>query len=283
MRSRSSACAACATLAPGGRRSSGARRILPTPEFFGVRVLDDFPLAVLREYIDWSPFFHTWGLRGIYPRILDDEAQGEQARQIFHDGNVLLDRIVQENLLTARGVHGFFSASAVGDDVELYADHTRTRTLGRLHFLRQQANREGRRAVPLAGRLHRTAGDGAVRLNGCLCSDDRHRTEGAVRRLSGRARRLQRHHGRGAGGPAGGGVCRVPAQARPRPVGLWLRGNVYAAGPDQREVSRHSAGAWLSRPARTTRRREQSGACWTWKRTPACCSPNRSPCGRAPA
>ncbi len=117
---------------------------LATPEFFGVRVLHDFPLAVLREYIDWSPFFHTWGLRGIYPRILEDEAQGEQARQIFHDGNVLLDRMVREKLITARGVHGFFSASAVGDDVELFADHARTRTLGRFHFLRQQANREGR-------------------------------------------------------------------------------------------------------------------------------------------
>ncbi len=116
---------------------------LATPDFFGVRVLDRFPLAVLREYIDWSPFFHTWGLRGIFPRILDDEAQGEQARQIFHDGNLLLDRIVREELLTARGVHGFFSASAVGDDVQLYADHTRGEALQRLHFLRQQANREG--------------------------------------------------------------------------------------------------------------------------------------------
>ena len=116
---------------------------LATPEFFGVRVLDEFPLAVLREYIDWSPFFHTWGLRGIFPRILDDEAQGEQARQIFHDGNLLLDRIVGDKLLTARGVYGFFSASAVGDDVQLYADQTRTQALHRLHFLRQQANREG--------------------------------------------------------------------------------------------------------------------------------------------
>ena len=117
---------------------------LALPEFFGVRVLDEFPLEVLREYIDWSPFFHTWGLRGIYPRILDDEAQGEQARQIFHDGKLLLDRIVREKLVTARGVHGFFSASAVGDDVQLYADHTRSVALPRLHFLRQQANREGK-------------------------------------------------------------------------------------------------------------------------------------------
>ncbi len=97
---------------------------LPTPEFTGVRVLDDFPLATLREFIDWTPFFHTWELKGVYPRILEDERQGEQARQIFAEGNALLDRIVNEKLLTARGVYGFFAANAVGDDVELYADES---------------------------------------------------------------------------------------------------------------------------------------------------------------
>ncbi len=117
---------------------------LATPDFFGVQVLDNFPLETLREYIDWSPFFHTWGLRGIYPRILEDENQGEQARQIFEDGKVLLDRMIREKLVTARGVHGFFSASAVGDDVQLYADHSRAKVLPPLHFLRQQANREGK-------------------------------------------------------------------------------------------------------------------------------------------
>ncbi len=113
------------------------------PEFTGVRVIDDMSLAALREFIDWSPFFHTWGLRGLYPRILDDERQGEQARQIYEDGNKLLDRIVEEKLLTARGVYGLFPASAICDDVELYTDDTRTEVLEKLHFLRQQANREG--------------------------------------------------------------------------------------------------------------------------------------------
>jgi 5-methyltetrahydrofolate--homocysteine methyltransferase len=116
---------------------------LAVPAFTGVRVLDNFPLATLREFIDWTPFFHTWGLKGIYPRILEHEEQGEQARQIFHEGNVLLDRIVENNLITARGVYGFFPASAVGDDVELYTDGTREQVLQRFHFLRQQANREG--------------------------------------------------------------------------------------------------------------------------------------------
>jgi 5-methyltetrahydrofolate--homocysteine methyltransferase len=116
---------------------------LPAPAFTGVRVLDNFPLATLREYIDWSPFFHTWGLKGIYPRILDHEHQGAQARQIFADGNALLDTIVEQNLLTARGVYGFFPANAVGDDVELYCDRTAGKVRERFHFLRQQANREG--------------------------------------------------------------------------------------------------------------------------------------------
>ena len=119
---------------------------IPTPEFMGVRVLDDFPLATLRDYIDWTPFFHTWELKGVYPRILDDERQGAQAKQIFAEANALLDTIIEKKLLTARGVYGIFPASAVGDDVELYADGSRTKRLERFHFLRQQSNREGSEA-----------------------------------------------------------------------------------------------------------------------------------------
>ena len=116
---------------------------LAVPEFTGVRVLEDFPLATLREFIDWSPFFHTWELKGVYPRILDDEKLGAQARQLFTEANVLLDRIVQEKLLTARAGYGFFPANAVCDDVELYKDDSRASVRAKLHFLRQQANREG--------------------------------------------------------------------------------------------------------------------------------------------
>jgi 5-methyltetrahydrofolate--homocysteine methyltransferase len=116
---------------------------LPVPTFTGVRVLDNFPLATVRDFIDWSPFFHTWGLKGIYPRIFDHPEQGAQARQIFAEGNALLDRIIAENLLQARGVYGLFPASVVGDDVELYTDSTRGTVLEQFHFLRQQANREG--------------------------------------------------------------------------------------------------------------------------------------------
>ena len=116
---------------------------LPAPEFTGVRVLDNFPLATLREFIDWTPFFHTWELKGVYPRILDHEQYGAQARQLFTEAGTLLDRIVEGKLLVARGVYGFFRANATGDDIELYADGDRTKVFERLHFLRQQANREG--------------------------------------------------------------------------------------------------------------------------------------------
>ncbi len=116
---------------------------LPVPAFTGVHVLDSFPLAKLRDFIDWTPFFHTWGLKGIYPRILEDEKFGAQARQIFAEGNALLDRIIEKNLLTARGVYGFFPASAVGDDIELYTDESREKVLQRFHFLRQQSHKEG--------------------------------------------------------------------------------------------------------------------------------------------
>jgi 5-methyltetrahydrofolate--homocysteine methyltransferase len=115
---------------------------VPAPEFTGVRVLEDFPLHTLREFIDWTPFFHTWELKGVYPRILEHEKYGEQARQIFKEGNLLLDQIIEKKLIRARGVYGFFPANAVGDDVELYTDDSRTQVLAKLCFLRQQQQKD---------------------------------------------------------------------------------------------------------------------------------------------
>ncbi len=116
---------------------------IAVPSFTGVRVFDKFSLATLREFIDWTPFFHTWELKGIYPRILEDAKQGAQARQIFAEANALLDRMIAEDLLTARAVYGFFPANAAGDDIEIYTDESRSQVLTTFHFLRQQANREG--------------------------------------------------------------------------------------------------------------------------------------------
>jgi 5-methyltetrahydrofolate--homocysteine methyltransferase len=115
---------------------------VPTPEFTGVRVLDDFPIATLRDYIDWTPFFHTWELKGIYPRIFEHEKYGEQAKMIFAEANLLLDQIIEQKSISARGVYGLFPANAVGDDVELYTDASRSTVLERFHFLRQQAQKD---------------------------------------------------------------------------------------------------------------------------------------------
>ncbi|MBE7157687.1 MAG: methionine synthase [Rhodospirillales bacterium] len=116
---------------------------VPLPGRQGVHVLHDVPLEELRPFIDWSPFFHTWGLKGLYPRIFDNATHGAQARQIFDEAQLMLDKIIEGKLLTARGVYGLFPANAVGDDVELYTDCERTDVLDQLHFLRQQAHREG--------------------------------------------------------------------------------------------------------------------------------------------
>jgi 5-methyltetrahydrofolate--homocysteine methyltransferase len=97
-----------------------------------------FSLAELVPLIDWSPFFHTWELRGVFPAILNHEKYGEQARKLYDDARELLDEIVRQRLLTARGVYGFFPANAAGDDLEVYANEGRTEVVARFHFLRQQ-------------------------------------------------------------------------------------------------------------------------------------------------
>ncbi len=97
-----------------------------------------FGLATLVDYIDWSPFFHAWELRGRYPAILDDPVVGPQARELFADGQELLQRIMKENLLVARGVFAFWPANSVGDDIEIYRDESRDEVIARFHFLRQQ-------------------------------------------------------------------------------------------------------------------------------------------------
>jgi len=116
-------------------------KVAPKPAFTGTKVFEAYPLADLVPYIDWTPFFHTWELRGSYPKIFDDKFVGVEAKKLYDDAQVLLKEIVDNNLLQANGVIGFWPANAVGDDIELFTDESRTQQLTRIHTLRQQSEK----------------------------------------------------------------------------------------------------------------------------------------------
>ncbi|HNI67261.1 MAG TPA: methionine synthase, partial [Nitrospira sp.] len=111
---------------------------LPVPAFTGVRTIDRMSLRELVPFIDWTPFFHTWELRGRYPGILEDPTVGPKAKELLADAEALLAEIIRDDLLTARGVYGFFPANSVGDDIELYRDLDRQERVTTFHTLRQQ-------------------------------------------------------------------------------------------------------------------------------------------------
>ena len=111
----------------------------PKPTFLGTKVFDDYSLEELSEYIDWTPFFSTWELRGKYPAIFEDSFVGEEAKTLFNDAQSMLRRIIDEKWLTAKGVIGFFPANAVNeDDIEIYASEDRKEVIETLNNLRQQ-------------------------------------------------------------------------------------------------------------------------------------------------
>jgi 5-methyltetrahydrofolate--homocysteine methyltransferase len=109
----------------------------------GVHAFNDYPLAELAEYIDWTPFFHTWELSGQYPRIFDDPKKGEEARKLFADAQKQLKDMIADKRLTAQGVYGLWPAANIGDDVEIYADEARKDVIGVNHGLRQQMKKDG--------------------------------------------------------------------------------------------------------------------------------------------
>jgi len=118
----------------------------PKPSFLGTRTFKAYDLADLARYIDWTPFFQAWELKGQYPRILQDDKYGEAARPLFDDAKAMLKQIIEEKWLTANAVVGFWPANSVGDDIELFADETRKTPLATLHTLRQQMARESGKA-----------------------------------------------------------------------------------------------------------------------------------------
>jgi 5-methyltetrahydrofolate--homocysteine methyltransferase len=112
----------------------------PAPQQPGVHVFESYDLAELRDYIDWQPFFNAWEMKGKFPDILNSPATGETARSLYDDAQKMLDRLIEEEWLTANAVLGLFPANAVGDDIEIYTDDSRTEVLTRLHNLRQQGD-----------------------------------------------------------------------------------------------------------------------------------------------
>ncbi|MEJ7779925.1 MAG: methionine synthase [Daejeonella sp.] len=115
--------------------------IAPKPAFTGTKIFADFSLDELVPYIDWTPFFHTWELRGSYPKIFEDKFVGDEAKKLYDEARALLDKILKEKSLRAKGVIGFWPANAVGDDIELYTDESRKEVYKTIHTLRQQAEK----------------------------------------------------------------------------------------------------------------------------------------------
>ncbi|UIJ94683.1 methionine synthase (plasmid) [Sinorhizobium meliloti] len=121
------------------------------PSFLGTRIFEGWDLAELARYIDWTPFFQTWELKGVFPKILDDERQGAAARQLFEDAQAMVEKIVAEAWFAPKAVIGFWPAASMGDDVRLFADEVREAELATFFTLRQQmVKRDGRPNVALA-------------------------------------------------------------------------------------------------------------------------------------
>ena len=116
------------------------------PSFLGTKIFDDYDIAELRDYIDWTPFFQSWDLHGRYPAILTDKVVGEAATALFKDAQTMLDQMIEEKWLTAKAVIGFWPAARDGDDIIVYDDEARTSERARLHSLRQQMQRSNGRA-----------------------------------------------------------------------------------------------------------------------------------------
>ena len=113
----------------------------PKPSFLGLQVLDEFPLTALVPFIDWSPLFHAWQLKGTYPRIFEDSIFGPRAIEVFQDAWGLVENIVADRSLHTRAVYGFWPANSLGDDIQLFSDESRTNVIATLHTLRQQTRK----------------------------------------------------------------------------------------------------------------------------------------------
>jgi len=115
--------------------------IPPKPSFTGNKTFSKYSLEEIRNYIDWTPFFITWMLKGKFPAILDNKKYGKEAQRVYDDANDLLDQILRDESLTLNGVIGMYPANSFGDDIEIYSDDVKTRIVDEFHFLRQQGKK----------------------------------------------------------------------------------------------------------------------------------------------
>ncbi len=138
----------------------------PQPQFLGVRQFEDYPLETLRDSIDWTPFFHAWEMKGRYPDLLDHPQRGEAARDLFKEANQLLDEIIDDRLLQARAVVGFFPANAIGDDIEVYGDEIPAGDCRGYSHPAATDGQERRQGQSRSGRLRGSKGVGRGRPRG---------------------------------------------------------------------------------------------------------------------
>ena len=233
----------------------------PAPKEPGIHVLEAYDLAELRDYIDWQPFFNAWEMKGKFPDILHNPTTGETARALYDDAQAMLDKVIAEKWLTANAVFGFFPASAVGDDIEVYTDESRSEVLTTLRNLRQQG--EHREGVP-----NRSLGDfvapretGSARPCRRLRGHRRAGRPGPHRRVQEGQRRLLRDHARGPRRPARRGLRGAAPPAGPhRVLGPRPRRGPRQRGADLREVPGHPARAGLSRVPGAHREADPVGA-----------------------
>src|SRR5262249_40609088 len=112
--------------------------VVKEPAFTGSMTFNDYSLEEIAEYIDWSPFFHSWEMKGSYPRILDDADRGAEAKKLFADAQAMLKKIIEEKWLTAKAVFGIYPAVRIQDDILVYEDKDLKEQLCTFHTLRQQ-------------------------------------------------------------------------------------------------------------------------------------------------
>ena len=214
------------------------------PAFTGVHTLDDWPLREVARYIDWQFLFYAWGLKGKFPEILEHPERGEAARDLYQNAQAMLERIVREGLLKARGRYGFFPANSEGNDI--VSVHRRGPE-DRADALPVPPSAAGGRgpAEPVSCRLRGAGGERARRLRGRLRGHRRPRRRRPGQALRAGQRRLQRHHGQGARRPPRRGLRRGPPRQGAPGVGLWPGRGPVQRGPHPRALPGHPPGVRL--------------------------------------